>query len=149
MLAALTARLPEICVVVLGPPVTLALQYFLPLTEVVYPLVWALGLGLDYYSTWRFYREEPGDFERREASPVMKALYRRLGGFSKAAAAFLAVMEAPSIALVALVCMPAASQALSIPPAKPASFFEAALAWLGLLHLTAAATNIIAEKKGA
>lgn len=81
----------------------------------------------------------------------MRMLYRKLGkSFKRAAAAFLAVMEAPAILTLTFICMPAASAAFEAPPPRQTSFIEAALALSGLLHLQAAVRNLMiehAEKK--
>ena len=108
-----------------------------------YFFTWAAGVLLDAYSTWRFYREDPGKFTLREASSVMKFYYRRMG-FIRAAAATVATMDGAAIALLTLILMPEVSKILNA-PADPLQHLASSAAFLGTMHLIAAVYNFLAE----
>jgi hypothetical protein len=108
-----------------------------------YFYMWAAGLLLDAYSTWRFYREDPEKFTLKEASPVMKFYYRRLS-FAHAAAATAATMDGSAALLLTLILMPEVSKMLGVAASLPQHLASSA-AFLGTMHSIAAAYNFTVE----
>ncbi len=101
----------------------------------------------DFYTTYRFYRSDPGGFERNELSGYMRKLYRAFG-FKAGLAAFLALVEAPVGLIVSFALVPASARVFGLPQlAQPESlaYLSSGFAFLGLGHLAAAAWNLMLE----
>jgi hypothetical protein len=125
------------------PQILILLLQVRPCLLPCYFSIWAAGVLLDAYSTWRFYRKDPEKFTLKEASLVMKFYYRRMG-FIRAAAATVATMDGAAIALLTLILMPEVSKMLNA-PAGPLQHFASSAAFVGTVHLIAAIYNFLVE----
>ncbi|MBO3809755.1 MAG: hypothetical protein FGF50_09220 [Candidatus Brockarchaeota archaeon] len=121
----------------------------LPVLAHAYFLVWTAGLLSDFYTTYRFYRADPENFERNELSGYMRRLYR-LFGFKVGLVAFLAFVEVPIGLIVSLVLVPTSASFFAIffrcPRPEVLTCLSSGFAFLGLSHLVAAAWNLASEE---
>ncbi|MEM2189387.1 MAG: hypothetical protein QXG35_08685 [Nitrososphaerota archaeon] len=131
----------------LGPTLLINLTFCAPNLTFVYPLVWTAGVALDFYTTYRFYRQDPGAFEKNELSGYMRRLYR-VFGFRAGLVAFLLLVELPIASLIALLLIPASVRVFSIQQPSFPQCFVSSLAFHGIIHLGAAGWNALLERRG-
>lgn len=103
-------------------------------------------MALDFYTTYRFYSRDPGNFEKNETSSYMRWLYRVLG-FRAGLIAFLALVELPVAMIVSFVLIPASASVFGLPRPKALACLASGLAFHGLMHLSASVWNIYWERR--
>jgi hypothetical protein len=127
------------------------LAFLTPSLSFAYFFLWLSGLIFDFYTTWRFYADDPGKFDVRERSVFMKWLNRKFG-FKTALIAFAVLVEAPAALFISFICVPLSADLISAPFLGTRICVATGLALLGLIHLQAAMRNLsieVAEKKAA
>jgi len=97
-------------------------------------------VAADFYTTHRFYRENPANFASEETSGYMRRLYRHFG-FKASLIAFLAFVEVPVALIISFALIPASARVFSLPRIEALACLSSGLAFLGIGHLAAAAWN--------
>jgi len=133
LLAAFAAALAWVGLV---PPFLLAVSA----PSIAYFFLWVGGVAADFYTTYRFYRENPANFAREETSGYMKRLYRRFG-FKAGLIAFLALVEIPVALVISFTLIPASARVFRLPQPEALACLSSGLAFLGIGHVAAAAWN--------
>jgi hypothetical protein len=133
----------------LGLPILLCLALLSPILSFAYFFLWLISLTFDFYTTWRFYTDDPSKFEVRERSAFIRWFNRSLG-FKKALLAFALFVEAPVGLFISFICVPPSAELIDVQPPGLRVCLATGLALLGLIHLYAAVKNLVievAEKK--
>lgn len=133
-----------IALVLILPQVLLATLHICPMALSFYIILWVTGLSLDVYSTWRFYKDDPGRFHLREASLVLKRFYRSLG-FWRGVAATILLMDGLAVLLLSIVCIPVAARVTGVDVGCWSWNVASAMALAGLIHLLGATYNLSVE----
>lgn len=128
----------------LGPYLLLRLTFTAPALVYAYFFLWVSGVFSDFYTTYRFYRLDPEGFEGNELSGYMRRLYR-VFGFKAGLTAFLIFVELPIGLVVSFLLVPASAAAFNLPQPEALVCLSSGFAFLGIMHLAAAAWNLILE----
>lgn len=130
----------------LGPILILHLIFLAPTSAYAYFLLWSSGLFFDFYTTYRFYRADPENFERNELSGYMRRLYR-VFGFRAGLLAFLVFVELPMGLLISFLLVPASTTVFNLPTPETVFCLASGFAFLGTGHFAAAVWNLLLERR--
>ena len=127
-------------------PLYIFIFFWIPALSPVAPLAWFSSLLLDFYTTWRFYREDSSRFDDKERNKIFSRLVSKFG-FEKAIVAFALVAEIPFATLLAAMLIPPISSFLTGTVLDPATSTSVSLMVLSSSHIQAAAKNLRIELK--
>jgi hypothetical protein len=127
-------------------PTLLFLSVLMPMLGAVFTAFWAFSLSLDLHTTWRFYKQNPGQFRSMERNRIFSLLAEKLG-FPAAAAAFITLVEIPFAAFLTLILVSPAYTYLCRLNAEPVACTSVGLAVIGSTHLQAAVRNLRTEMR--
>ena len=127
-------------------PLYIFIFFWIPALSLVAPLAWFSSLLVDFYTTWRFYREDPSRFDNKERNKIFSRLVSKFG-FRKATVAFALVAEIPFAALLAALLIPPISSFLAGTVVDPATSLSVSLMVLCSSHIQAATKNLRIELK--
>ena len=127
-------------------PLYLVIFFWNPMLSLITPAAWFSSLLLDFYTTWRFYREDPSRFTVEERNRIFSRLVSKFG-FKRATMAFALAAEIPFAALLAAILIPPISSFLLGTVADPVASLSVSLMVLSLSHIQAAIKNFRIELK--
>ena len=91
----------ELLTLIVVIPLFLFLSSLLPLTRVLFVVLWVFYLGFDTASTYIFYLEDPNQFPNNERNKLFVWFTRKVG-FKKAALLFPLIIEIPLLLFFAV-----------------------------------------------
>lgn len=122
-------------------PLLLYLVITNPDLSLPYLILWALSTTTDAYTTYKFYRENPKEFQKKERNPILKILVKKLG-FKTSIAIFTLLFEIITATLTATLLLPKIKLYLTGEQDKnPIINIPTALAIYGVSHIHAALKN--------
>lgn len=123
-------------------PSFLFLSTIIPPTQGLFVGLWIFCLSFDMYSTFKFYMEDPANFENNERNKLFSGLTKKFG-FKKASLLFPILIEIPLLLFFALLPLRILHNYMF--PNTPIRFIACLAASFGIAaigHLQAATKNI-------
>ena len=93
--------LKELLTLIVAIPAFLFLSAIFPQTNALFVVGWLFCLGFDLHSTYRFYREDPSQFQNNERNKLFVWLTKKFN-FKKATILFPLLIEIPLLLFFAL-----------------------------------------------
>lgn len=133
--------LKELLTLIVVIPAFLFLSTIFPQIQVLFVVGWLFCLGFDVYSTYRFYLENPSQFQNNERNKLFVWLTKKFN-FKKATILFPLLIEIPLLLFFALLPLQTLHNYLF--PNTPNQLIVCIMASFGICaigHLQAALTN--------